>query len=525
MNLMPPPSRAERVGLFLLLCGFLAFDLATCNYYPAVWCDDVWWTEPALNLVKYGSFTSCIFQLQPFDTFPTVNCPLYVMALVPWLTAVGTSLLAARALNYTLLAVNSFLLWVAFWRFGWVRSAGLRLLALGVLHLGYGMCFSFRTSRPDMLGMLCLLLCLFTFAAKRRSIHYFCLFGLAAASVWIGLQIGLFAASASVAAWLLLRRVTFKELVVVAAGMLFGAGSLALFLWAHGALHRFCLVLFVIRSMNAYAPQLSAAGKLANYLLLCLKENVNDPSLLAVLGGLAVLLAMSWKGLGESTRQLVVYCLVLSLGVVVLFNLIGHFGFYYSYLRFVPAVLALFAVYCQVTQAGDSSGRLRRWVFGLTLVVAVVMGLPLRLVLASALYDIAPRSEIRRQVRAHVTPSDAVFTEHAAFFEAKQITRVVYDIYSSPTFYFMQVAGTREFTPERKNAVTVLIIRPEDSQRFTNFFGGKWTAASPVFGDRPHYEGFVRLPLIGPRFAHYVYQPPNRRVPLQIFRRETGAAS
>jgi hypothetical protein len=524
MNTMPPPpSRAEWLGLFLLLCGFFGFDLATCNYYPTVWCDDVWWTEPALNLVQYGSFTSCIFQLQPFDTFPAVNCPLYAMALVPWLAAVGTSLLAARALNYTLLAVNSLLLWVAFWRFGWVRSAWLRLLALGVLHLGYGMCFSYRNSRPDMLGMLCLLLFLFAFAAERRTIRYPCLFGLAAASVWIGLPIGLFAASASFAAWLLLRRVAFKELVVVAAGMLVGAGSLALFFWAHGVLHSFCLVFFVIRSMNGSAPHLSAVGKLAKFALLCLRE-MNDPSLLAVIGGLAVLLAMSWRGLGKLTRQLVAYCLLLSLGVVVLFNMIGYFALYYSYMRFVPAVLALFAVYCEAAQAGDNRGRLRRWVFELTVVVAVVMGLPFRLVLASAMYDIAPRSEIRRQVRAHVTPSDGVFTEQAAFFEAKQITRVVYDVYSSPTFYSMQAMGTREFTPERKNAVTVLIVQPGDSQRFTNFFGGSWTAVSPIFGDRPHYEGLARLPLIGSRLAHYAVETPNRRRPLQIFRRQANPA-
>src|SRR5438876_7506478 len=112
------PTRAERLGLAAMLILFLGLNLASYNYYPEVWCDEVWFSEPAVNLVKYGSFTSTVYQSQPPGSFPTVNCPLYTMALVPWLSATGTTVLAVRSFNYTLMAVAAFLVWLVSWRFG-----------------------------------------------------------------------------------------------------------------------------------------------------------------------------------------------------------------------------------------------------------------------------------------------------------------------------------------------------------------------------------------------------------------------
>src|SRR5215831_288125 len=87
------PNQTEYLGLFAMLVLLLALNLATYNQYPEVWCDEVWFSEPAVNLVKYGSFTTSTWQLQPANTFPAVNCPLYSMALVPWVAAFGTSVL------------------------------------------------------------------------------------------------------------------------------------------------------------------------------------------------------------------------------------------------------------------------------------------------------------------------------------------------------------------------------------------------------------------------------------------------
>jgi len=71
------PRGRERLWVLLLMGGFLAFSLATFNYYPAVWCDEVLYSEPAINLIRHGSYTTDAYEFQPPDTFPIVNCPLY----------------------------------------------------------------------------------------------------------------------------------------------------------------------------------------------------------------------------------------------------------------------------------------------------------------------------------------------------------------------------------------------------------------------------------------------------------------
>src|SRR6266404_4951520 len=120
------PVASEWRLVLLLIAAFFGFNLATFNYYPGVWCDEVWFSEPAINLVKDGIFHSTTWLCQPPHTFPTVNCPLYMMALVPWLSVVGTSVLAVRAFNYALMGTASFLIWALSWRFNLVRPAWVR---------------------------------------------------------------------------------------------------------------------------------------------------------------------------------------------------------------------------------------------------------------------------------------------------------------------------------------------------------------------------------------------------------------
>src|SRR5437660_650924 len=122
------PRGSEWASLFLIILGFLVFNLATYSYYPAVWIDEVCFAEPAVNLVKYGSLTTTVFQFQPLNTFPVVNCPLYTMSLAPWLAMTGTSVLGVRSLNYVLMAVAALLLWIISWKFDLVKSRSLRLI-------------------------------------------------------------------------------------------------------------------------------------------------------------------------------------------------------------------------------------------------------------------------------------------------------------------------------------------------------------------------------------------------------------
>lgn len=515
------PPRGEFAAVLWLLGGFLALNLATYNYYPAVWRDEVWFAEAAVNLVKYGSFTAMNWQLQPHNTFPVVNCPLYTMGLAPWLAVAGTGVLAVRSFNYTLMSVAVFLCWLISWRFGLVRSTRLRLVMVVVLHLGYGMSYCYRSCRPDILAMVCLLMLALAFQIRRPRLRLACLAGLAAALVWIGLQAALFAWFAGAAVWLVLRRSMLREMVVLSLGMALGAGSLTLLLAWKGVLTPFLAhSISFLGKHYAHTAHPSASGALWTILHRSVRSYMEDVSMLALALGLAVLLATTWKRLSYPTRQRVIYCLVVAFGVPLLFNIVGHYALYYSYMLFVPITLAALTVYSELLATGANLRLFHRLVFGMTIAAVIMIGLPLRLALCPVLYShVAPQSEIRRVVQAQILPIDVVFTEHAAFFEAKQIARTVYDVFTSPTFFHMPEPGARDLTAEEKRSISVLVIRPERAEQATNSFGGSWTAVSGLFGDVPNYQRLARLPLVGARLIHHAEQAQNARWQLQIFRR------
>lgn len=510
---------AEWLAVLCLIALFLAFNLATSDSYPTVWCDEVLFSEPAINLVKHGSFTTTVWEYNHANTFPVVNCPLYPMALVPWLAVTGTTVLAVRSLNYTLMAVAAFLIWRASWRFALVRSAWARLLMVAILHLGYGMSFSYRCSRPDILGLVCLLLLLFALAIRDRGRREVCLFLLAAATVWIGLQVALFAAFASFLAWWLLRQVAFRDLVVLAVGMLVGAGSLVLFLSWHGVLSCFYLSIIGLIGKNyAHSREVPVATGLLRVFPDTARGYLHDFSTFVLMLGLVTLLVGAWSRLSVATRRFALYCILLVFLVPLLFNLVGHDAFYYTYLRFVPATLGLFAVYSELASPGIPVHSLLKPAFLVTALVAAIVGLPVRLAFSLASVKKLPRPEVRRIVSARVRPTDVVFSDYATFFEVKEVAKLVYDPYFSSTLLRRNVIGF-DFSAEQKRSISVLVIRPEQQERLTRFFGGSWTPVSGPFGDTQDVARLAGLPVIGRTLASYAAQPQNERYQVQIFRR------
>jgi len=511
-----PPSRREWLGVLLLIGGWLVFDLATYNFYPAAWCDEMMYSEPAINLVQYGSFTSATYQYQPPNTFPIAGCPLYSLALVPWLSATGTSLLAVRSFNYALMALATFLCWNVAWRFGLVPSASARLLLLAVLHFGYGISFSFRCSRPDTLGLVCLLLLLLAFKLRRRGLREFSLVALGAATVWIGLQVALFACFAGAVAWLMLRRPAFRDLVLLALGTIIGGGTLFWFLSSKGVLRYF--LPFVVSIMNGTfvrsSPVRSASGTASELL-----SFAADLSLLILIPLLVWLVTAARKRLPPATRKLVLYALVLVFGVPALFQVAGHFRPYYSYLLYVPACLALFAAYSELAAAG--AGGVGRWVkpaFAVTVAGAILAGLPLRLGLAMTFSKLVPRTEIQRVLASQISSQDVAFSEYLTFFEVKQLAPLVYHYFSSPLLWPRSFPGF-DLTAEHKRAVSVLVIRPEQKDRLCAYFGGEWKAVTAPFGDTQDWSALTGLPIVGSRFAQHAARMQVERYQVQVFRR------
>ena len=518
---IPVPRPAEWLWLFLLLGGFLVLNILTYNLYPQVWCDEMWFSEPAVNYVKEGVFHSRKFMFLPKDAFPSLNCPLYLMVQIPWIAIAGNSVLAIRSFNYILMAVAVFLIWTASWRFGLVRTPSARLFLVALLHLGYGMSYAYRCSRPDILGMTCLALLFLSFSISNRRWRTAGLFVFSAGTVWIGLQVALFVAFAAFVAMIIPRLVRLWEFVLVSFGLACGAASLAVFLWWKGALAWFVpLILGQLGKHYTYGtPTLGARlGRVFNAVAVSYVDEFTTDILIA---GLVLCLLLGWKKLSARTRALNLYCLILAFGLPVLFEIAGHWAFYYSYLRFVPVALVFFTTVGELLGSGGNKvpQPLVKIIWGAALLCAMAVGLPLRLMLTASFCHLAPRDEILRNLRAAINPGDVVMSDTGVWFETRQLTTDVYNRWCSSGLTYSFARGGHDFSPEEKRAISVLVMRPKDAESFTNYFGGQWTAAGPPFGDTQDFGPAVRIPVVGRRFASYSLQPQNERYLLQIFRR------
>jgi hypothetical protein len=518
-----PPPKWERWAVLLLLTAFFGFNLATCIDYPEVWCDEIWFSEPAVNFVKYGSFATMVYQFQPVDTFPTVNCPLYLLSLVPWLSIFGTTILAIRSFNYFLMAFAASLAWAAACRLGLIRKPTLRLLMLALLHLGYGMSFAYRCSRPDILGMVALLFLLLSFTIERRLFRELCVAFFSALTVWIGLQVSLFACLAGAGAWLIFRRPSIRELVIISASIGVSASMMLLFFKAQGVLPNFLLLTLGILGKHYAHAHVPLVWKITKVLYNTAISWIDDFTVTVLTLGLVLLVSLAWKRLDAFTRRVLSLCAILMFATPVVFNVVGHYAFYYAYVRFVPAALAFFALWSSLSERPSMAGgfftpRRISLVGASTLGFAAAVGLPMRLLLTVMTARVMPRHEIESVIASSVRPDDVVLCDYAYFFETKRTTPRVYDRLCSPVLTELIIPG-RDLTDEQKRSINVLIIRPNEQKLIMDFAGGHWIPQSAPFGDTFDPGRLGRLPAVGKRFEHYLNQRQTERYQLQIFRR------
>src|ERR1051326_3494133 len=248
------------------------------------------------------------------------------------------------------MALAAYLLWQSSWRFGVIKTWPARLLMVLALHLGYGMSFSLRCSRPDILALVCLALMLLAFKIMRRRLRGLALFGMGAVTVWIGFQVALFAGAALFGAWLIFRRVAWREIWIVAAGIALGVCSVLLFLRWKGVLSYFLpVVVGMMGKRYAHSPGTAHLAGAAKVVKDTLSSYADDFSALALAAGLIFLSLLTWKRLTPSTRRLIVYSLAIMFGMPLLFNVTGHWAFYYSYMKFVPLAFAFFAAFAELS--------------------------------------------------------------------------------------------------------------------------------------------------------------------------------
>ena len=498
--------------------AFYLLNFITLGLYPVVWADDILWTEPAINLIRTGHFTTSVFQMQPADTFWAAQSPLYPLVLSLWLRVTGFSLVAIKSFNLLLVLAAAFLAWMAAWKFRLVNRPWARMAIVPLIWMGYGMSFAYRSSRPDMAGLISLLALWLAFASRSRWRPGW-IFLAAAMTSWVGVQVALYASWACLLAKWLFGEVKWRDVFLTGAGIVCGAVSLLLFYQYHGAVQYF------FASLTQAANEHTTWGAAPNYLGSIprrLKGIWNsyymDFSVLPLLAGLAVLRGLARGGFSPGVARGIKYLLAVFITIPILFNFTGHFAFYYAYMLYVPIVLAFAAAYADVAWRTGLQAQLARWIFPAGLMAAMLIGLPLRLFLSTTFCEVVPRAEYLREIEKHVRAEDVVFCDYPAFFEAKQAVQRVY----SPMYarYFVNLSPRgHEFSEVEKQGLTVLIVRPERIDDLSRYFGGSWTPVSAPFGDSLNGAAIAKVPVIGARLQNHFAAPQMSRYQLQVFRR------
>lgn len=502
------PAKSQLLIIIILLIVLFLSSLLTCRLYPSVWRDEISFSEPAINLVQSGTFSTANWPFQPENTFWAVNTPLYSWILAAWLKIFPATVLGVRSLNYLLFGMASFLVWNISGRFGIAKTPLSRLLLVATVHCGGAIALAYRGSRPDVLGMLSLLLVILVLSAKSSPRRYMALLLVSAITPWVGLQVGMYAGIACFLAWLILRVITLTDVLLV--GGAIGAGTVALasfLVWQHALGFYLNSIHFVVDSTAQ-----SSAGP-GNWVLAHIRTALQcykmDFSLLPILAGVVFYLFVLARRLQRPNRFLARYVVTLYLIVPIIFSFTGHFSPFYGYMIYIPLVFGLFALRSEALN-GLQAGKRLEFIFIFAIATAMLVGLPMRLALPSAYCQIVPGRLIRDNIQAKVRPEDVVFCEPTVYFETRQAARRVLT-----TDYF----EFRTFSASQKAAISVMILKPDSADFFMKFFGGEWRPISEPFGDSCSPPRMSRFPRLETFLKGYFSNSTNERFQVCVYRR------
>ena len=479
-----------------LLCGFVLVNLLTADRCPAVWHDDGAYTEPAGNLYLGRGFTSANWYAQGKDEFWAGNVPLHQGVLYLWMQGFGFSLVSVRALNCVLMAAAAGVLWLAAGRLRLVAAGRYRILMVVLVLCGFSVCLSYRSGRPDCICILLASAAALAFSIGSRAVRLGVLGVLGVLFPIAGLQLVVFAGVLCLLLVCFLKMRYLPEMTAGALGCVVGGLLLAALYCYHGVSSEF------LASTIGKHSSLGDAG--LAYKLAAWRGRLGGITLAASfhLVLLTVLLIAAWtarKGRFVWRSPLgfgVAAGLAIPAGVAAA----GVYPLYYGWMGYIPVCVCL----CSALDARGAAlpAVLRRRVVPALLGLACLAGLPLVLLLTVVEWKDRDYRLVENLVREHVRRSDCVYHDGAAFFALQtQVPAAMGYLY------------LRAMTPEEKQQVSVMVIRPERFAATSRSLGGRW---------RPCGEPLVpsRGPLLGLDTDFFF-----RKHRLQVYRREPDVAS
>ncbi|MSU56812.1 MAG: hypothetical protein EXS35_01270 [Pedosphaera sp.] len=433
-------SREAWVVCALVLAVFVV-NLLTGTRFPAVWLDEVQYTDPAVNLYLGHGFTSTAWFVQTGEKFWAAYVPLHQFVLYGWMQIFGFSPLAVRSLNYTLVTFAVLLLWHTARKQAWIPTARARILLVLLVLLDYGVSICTRSGRYD--GVVMLLAAAATWASSfaRPRARLPAMAALAAGFPFAGLQLTTFTAAFCVLLVVFTGWRRIRECLALAGGGLAGSIGLRLLYQHHGvwddflASIRYCMTVTV--------------GNLPK-----------DPSLIALFAVALLLVGWRWRRGELRFNSPLVFGITGAVWIGLWFHLLGRFPTTYTWMAYVPLAIGVCATLPEAFRAAGLPFKITATTL---LTLGCAAGLPLQL--ASTFYYWPERdyAKVEAFIARHVHSDDSVYSDPEAYYTVKKTARhIVLPSYLAAT-------------PEENARLNVLVLRPYHAEKVMARLGGRWT--------------------------------------------------
>lgn len=493
-----PTKSSEAIVLAIVLLVFLlisfvqAFRLVKIN----PWQDQIMFVDPAVNLYFGNGFTSSAWFAQTNNEFWAGYPPLYSFILYLWMRIVGFGNYTAPTLNCLLVATCIVILWRAVIRLNLINSAKIRLIFLTLVLVELIYINTAQRGRPDVLMACFAATALLIYSIPRKGLRHKLLLLL---SIFIPLTaLAAVAYTVLICSLLLifLRKPFLKECIFIVSGLIIGFLLLYILYASNGVWLGFINSILKNPTL-AFAQRDKIGGLFGNRILdflvcLCfslsifevLKRRFNQfsPSVLSFISISLIPLGMLAIALTRPYYSLVVALPLalwqfnrfspLSFGLFAIFwipigmRLMSAFPWYYSWMLVVPLAIVAFSSLDKLFKPAFDR-QLKFSVLGSILVILLIVApysgyVDLVLNWKSSSY-LPVESFVQTALKTVDKDREWVLCDPILYFAAKKENRVI--LYQ----YYLDA-----ITPEEKEKVSTIIIRPQFLLESQDKLGGKW---------------------------------------------------
>lgn len=464
---------------------FFVVNASTAPKSPTVWVDEVAYSDPSINFVLDGDFTSTAWSTQGPDEVWAGNVPLHQFLLIGWLEVFGISPTSVRSINYIFVVVGVMFLWLLMHNKN-LSSPIFRLVAVVLLLCGQGITFSYRSGRPDMIGFLLVCAGAAALLLKGRT-RYGLLTCIGALIPWAGLQFVPYTALLCGCIIFWDRKLFLRTSLSVAGGGIAGTVGLFVFFKLNSVWSDF---------VQSVALHTAAGGSVNTFN--GLQIYTGDLSYLVVLlSSLFLIFLHLLYSNSEDIKPEFLYGLLVAVFSPIILFVLGKYPRYYTWMAYIPVVLGL----C-IQISAIRWNQWKSWV-GIGLLGVACVWLPARIGVAILQWEARSYEPIESLTRKTISKEDTVYASYQAYYGAKKNASVVY----------LGSLSEKRSNEERVDfeSIEKVIVDPVRARKgVLSKLGGRWERVSQI-GEDARREEFLGRKLAAPyRLATYVRSDSQR---------------